>query len=117
MEERNDIQMTPQQEAIGDNSAIRIGLAVVLVTMISGGVWWAAGVQSDLNAIKTQVTHLSELDTIKGRVTVMEEMGPKPLRDRLGAIETEIVNLRRDFEMHRMQSEAYRAITPTGKAP
>lgn len=70
-----------QAAALGENSTVRLGLALGLAGFLAGSVWWAAALQTKVDALLQQsadaVSELKRLNAefadLKTRVRVLEK--------------------------------------------
>lgn len=75
-----------QAAALGENSTVRVGLALGLAGFLAGSVWWAAALQTKFDALLQQsadaVSELKRLNAefsdLKTRVRVLEKAAAVP---------------------------------------
>lgn len=90
--ERFDRRPPPrfQAAALGENSTVRVGLALGLAGFLAGSVWWAAALQTKVDALLQQsadaVSELrrlnAEFSDLKTRVRVLEKAAVAPSEHR-----------------------------------
>lgn len=83
--------------SIGPATFIQLGFVIGGLTVFGWAIWWASGVQSDLNTIKSTMIRFSALDSLDARVKLLETVGSPALRD----VQKQVDELRRELELHR----------------
>lgn len=80
---------------LGENTAIRLGFVLAILTGVIGFTWWASGVQSSLNVLLSgQSQEASRSNSVQERVAKLEresdlfmQVGSPALRARLEPLE------------------------------
>lgn len=81
----------------GENVVVKIGSVVAFLTIFGWAIWWASGVQSDLNSIKLTLANFNRLDSIGARVAVLEQYGTPKSAD----LEKRLNTLEKEFDLHK----------------
>lgn len=88
-------------EAIGSNTPIRIGLILLILASYTGAIWWAAGVQADLNSIKAAqiaaANRVAVLEAIDTRVKMLEMYGSPQVQ----TLDKRLEKFEKEFELHK----------------
>lgn len=104
--------MKQQPTIIGESVLLKTSLIGGFLITFASAVWWASGVQSDLNSIKTQLTRFSMMDGIGARVTMIEDVGPKACRDRFTSIYIELNKVQSEVDLMKLQLQNHIANPP-----
>ena len=93
----------PRERAISEHTPIRLALAIGFCSVFGAAVWWAASVQSDLNAIKISLVNdrsrFVAVEGIDARLKMVETYGSPRVHD----LEKRMLSFEREFELHKAQ--------------
>ena len=99
------------ESVIGQNSAVRVGLVVVLL----GVAWWGATLTADVNTIKNSMVRLNAIDTIAARMDTLssrmdslEKRGSDPVQ----ALQKSVDKIAQELQLHCLTDQQ-----PKGKQP
>lgn len=97
-------QVGDEENVIGSNSAVRVGLVVVLL----GVAWWGATLTADVNTIKNSMVRLNAIDTIaarmdtlNSRMDTLEKRGSDPVQN----LQKSLDKLAQDLQLHVMSEK------------
>jgi hypothetical protein len=93
-----------KEEVPGENITVKVVTVVTFLTIFGGGVWWARGLQSDVRSvqldvasIRLSVAQLDKISSIQADVGELRRYGSDVSRK----LERDVIELRRDFELHK----------------